>query len=117
MLKSVFIPNKTNAFAWGNVLFLMLLVALGRIEAYAVLFGYFLETIIIGVFNCFKMYACHKNNDKGSSVFKYILFFIAHYGFFIAVQSIFVFAFSVLIVIVLLRNLFISLAILKRSFS
>ena len=93
MLKSVFIPNKTNAFAWGNVLFLMLLVALGRIEAYAVLFGYFLETIIIGVFNCFKMYACHKNNDKGSSVFKYILFFIAHYGFFIAVQSIFVFAF------------------------
>ena len=93
MFRSVFIPNKNNAFAWGNVLFLMLLVAIGEIEAYAVLFGYFLETIVIGIFNCFKMYSCYKHNDKTAKVFGLILFFIFHYGFFIAVQSVFLFAF------------------------
>ena len=93
MLKSVFIPNQSNAFAWSNVLLLITLVAIGEIEAYAVLFGYFLETIVIGIFNCVKMYASSKHNDRGIAVYKYILFFIVHYGFFIAVQSIFVFAF------------------------
>jgi hypothetical protein len=74
------------------VLFLIVLVAIGKIEAYAVLFGYFLETIIIGVFNIVKMYLSNKYHDKKVSTLFYIPFFIFHYGGFIAVQSIFLFA-------------------------
>lgn len=92
MLKSVFYPNKVNSYAWVNVLFLIVLVAIGKIEAYAVLFGYFLETIIIGVFNVFKMYLAYKYHDKKIASLFYIPFFLVHYGGFIAIQSIFLFA-------------------------
>ncbi|RNC85044.1 MAG: hypothetical protein ED556_10770 [Winogradskyella sp.] len=90
MLKSVFIPNRTNSFAWANLLFLILLIAIGKITAYTVLFGYFFETIIIGIFNCFKIYRCSAHEKKSS--IGTILFFCAHYGGFIAVQSIFLFS-------------------------
>ena len=91
MLKSVFIPNKSNSFAWFNLVFIIVLILTGEVSASTVLFGYFLETIIIGAFNIFKMYACrHQPDDK--SVWFYIPFFIVHYGGFIAVQSIFLFA-------------------------
>ena len=92
MLRSVFIPNKNNAFAWANVLFLVLLVVIGEIDARTILFAYFLETIIIGVFNCFKMYASYKHNDTTAKIWQLIPFFIFHYSFFIAVQSVFLFA-------------------------
>ena len=91
MLKSVFYPNKTNSFAWVNVLFLIFLVTIGKVEAYAVLFGYFFESIIIGLFNVVKMYLSYKHNDKKASIFFSIPFFIVHYGGFIAIQSIFLF--------------------------
>lgn len=92
MLKSVFIPNRNNSFAWANVLGLMLLVALGKIEAYAVLFGYFLETILIGGFNIAKMYMCYRYHPKSKHFLAKALFFLAHYGGFVAIQSIFLFA-------------------------
>ena len=55
------------------------------------LFGYFLETIIIGVFNVFKMVVASKHDGSGNSIFFSIPFFIFHYGMFVAIQSIFVF--------------------------
>ncbi|WP_179343956.1 DUF6498-containing protein [Winogradskyella ursingii] len=92
MLKSVFYPNKANSYAWANVFLLIVLVAIGKVEAYAILFGYFLETIIIGIFNIFKMYLAYRHNDKKASIFGTIVFFIMHYGGFVAIQSIFLFA-------------------------
>lgn len=92
MLKSVFYPSKTNSYAWVNVFAIITLVAIGRVEAYSVLFGYFLETIFIGVFNIVKMYYSYKFYDKKNSIVASILFFIVHYGGFIAIQSIFLFA-------------------------
>ena len=91
MIKSIFIPNKTNSFVWLNLIILLGLLSSGYIEPYTVLFGYFLETIIIGVFNCFKIYKCHKYDKESKSLLFQILFFCFHYGFFIAVQSIFLF--------------------------
>lgn len=97
MLKNIFIPNRSNSYAWVNLLFLIFLVTTGKIAAYTVLFGYFLETIIIGIFNLFKMYASRKTKNKdgtnGSSGIGFlILFFVAHYGGFVAIQSVFLFA-------------------------
>lgn len=92
MLKSVFYPNKANSYAWVNVFLLIVLVAIGKVEAYAILFGYFLETVIIGVFNIFKMYLCYRHNDRNASILGTIIFFVIHYGGFVAIQSIFLFA-------------------------
>ncbi|MBV7269896.1 DUF6498-containing protein [Winogradskyella luteola] len=92
MLKSVFYPNTSNAYAWANTIFLIAFIATGKIEAYAVLFGYFLETIIIGVANIVKMLMSYKGNDNFKSIVGLSIFFVLHYGGFIAVQSIFLFA-------------------------
>ena len=78
MLTSVFIPNQNNSYAWINLIFLVTFLLLGIIEPFTVLFGYFLETIIIGVFNVFKMVVASKHDGSG-------------YGMFVAIQSIFVF--------------------------
>lgn len=91
MLASVFIPNRNNSFAWMNVILLIVLLLLGKIEPYTVLFGYFLETIIIGLFNVFKMIIASRHDGSGKSVFLFIPFFIFHFGMFVAVQSIFAF--------------------------
>jgi len=91
MLTSVFIPNQNNSYAWINLIFLVTFLLLGIIETYTVLFGYFLETIIIGVFNVFKMVVASKHDGSGNSIFFSIPFFIFHYGMFVAIQSIFVF--------------------------
>ncbi len=92
MLKSVFVPNQTNLYAWTNILLLIVLVAIGKIDASTILFGYFLESIIIGVFNAVKMYRCNSTGDNTKNKLFLIGFFLFHYGFFIAVQSIFLFA-------------------------
>ncbi|GFZ79399.1 hypothetical protein GCM10011531_06490 [Aquaticitalea lipolytica] len=91
MLQSVFIPNKNNSYAWMNLIVLIVLLFLGKIEPYAVLFGYFLETIIIGLFNAIKMYVASRHDGSGKSVMFFIPFFLFHYGAFVAIQSIFVF--------------------------
>jgi len=69
MLTSVFIPNQNNSYAWINLIFLVTFLLLGIIETYTVLFGYFLETIIIGVFNVFKMVVASKHDGSGNSIF------------------------------------------------
>jgi hypothetical protein len=86
------IPQKNNAFAWLNLLLLIAFVIIGKVSALAVLYGYFLETIIIGIFNVFKMVQCFKHDrERNKSIVFLVPFFIFHYGFFIAVQSIFLF--------------------------
>ena len=56
MYSIIFKPNRYNSFAWTNIVALLLLLYFGKVEPYTVIFGYFLETLIIGVFNVVKMY-------------------------------------------------------------
>lgn len=92
MLKSVFIPNQYNSYAWANALCLMLLLCLEAVEAYTVIFAYFLETIVIGAFNIIRMLMASKHDSSGNSIVFLVPFFIFHYGMFVAVQSVFAFA-------------------------
>ena len=91
MIKSIFIPSRTNVFVWLNLIILLVFLFTDIVEPYTVLFGYFLETIIIGIFNCFKIYKCYQHDKDSKGLLFHILFFCFHYGFFIAVQSIFLF--------------------------
>ncbi|MBC8756760.1 hypothetical protein H2O64_18950 [Kordia sp. YSTF-M3] len=91
------IPNRQNAFIWFNVLFVATLLLTGETDAFSIVMAYFMETLIIGAIHVVKMYRILKyanttgvkrtaNNGGGM-----ILFFIVHYTFFVAIQSIFVF--------------------------
>lgn len=92
-------PNKRNLFVWFNAIFLIVLLLSGRADSLTIVTAYFLETIIIGIVNTFKMYSIisfdnSKHHDtSGFSNYSMILFFLFHYGFFIAVQLVFVFVF------------------------
>lgn len=89
MLKNIFYPTPQNAFVWLSSIYLLLLLYLGKISPLTVLFVYFLETIIIGIFNALKMFwSIQFGKSKG---FGLIFFFLFHYGFFVAIQSIFAF--------------------------
>ncbi|MFK8061041.1 MAG: DUF6498-containing protein [Polaribacter sp.] len=90
MLKDILYPTKQNAFVWLSSIYLLFLLYLGKATPMIILFVYFLETIIIGLFNVLKMYwSIQFGNYKGLAL---IPFFIFHYGFFVAIQSIFGFA-------------------------
>lgn len=91
MLKSVFTPNRYNSYAWVNIMALIMLLYLGKIEPYTILFGYFLETIIIGVFSIIKMILASKYDGSGFSIVFLVPFFVFHYGLFVAIQSVFAF--------------------------
>lgn len=90
-------PNAKNYMVYVNALFLLGLLIVGYVSALAVVMAYFIESIILGVFNAVKMgfstsYA-NRIEGGGSANYSLILFFCFHYGFFIAIQSIFVFSF------------------------
>ena len=87
------IPNRKNLFIWLNALFLIILLIIGKADPLTIVMAYFLETIIIGIVNVFKMYKVISTNPKGEKEYGLILFFLVHYTFFIAIQLIFVFAF------------------------
>ncbi|MCK0114503.1 DUF6498-containing protein [Gelidibacter sp. F63206] len=91
MMFSVFMPNRNNSYVWMNVVFLVGFLLMGKISPYAIIFGYFLETLIIGVFNVFKMVAASRNDGSGKTIIFLVLFFMFHYGMFVAIQSLFVF--------------------------
>ncbi len=89
MLKDVFYLTTQNSFIWLSSIYLLFLLYLGKVSPMTILFVYFIETLIIGVFNALKMFWSIKyGKSKGYGL---ILFFIVHYGFFIAIQSIFAF--------------------------
>lgn len=94
MLKSIFYPTTQTAFVWISALYLIFLLIIGKADAMTILFVYFVETLIIGVFNALKMYKtiAFRKNEDGKVSFVLIPFFIFHYGFFVAIQSIFGFA-------------------------
>lgn len=93
-----YIPNKQNSFVWFNAVFLIILLLIGKADSLTIVTAYFLETIIIGIVYAFKMYSIIsynnriENNSSNSNYFM-ILFFLFHYGFFIAIQLVFVFVF------------------------
>lgn len=89
MLKNIFYPTPQNAFIWLSSIYLLFLLYIGKASAMSILFAYFLETIIIGVFNALKMLWSILYGKSISSEFGLIFFFLIHYGFFVAIQSIF----------------------------
>lgn len=92
------VPNRQNAFIWFNILFVATLLITGETTAFAIILAYFMETLIIGAIHVLKMYRILKYaNANGVQRTQHngggmILFFIVHYTFFVAIQSIFVFA-------------------------
>jgi len=91
MLRDILYPTKQNAFIWLSALYLLFLLGIGKATAMTIVFAYFLETLIIGVFNAVKMFLCITKGKTNESL-GFILFFLIHYGFFVGVQSIFGFA-------------------------
>lgn len=92
MLKNIFYPTPQNAFIWLSSIYLLFLLYIGKASAITILFAYFLETIIIGIFNALKMLWSNLYGKSKDSNFGLIFFFLFHYGFFVAIQSIFGFA-------------------------
>lgn len=92
MLKNILYPTPQNAFFWLSAIYLLFLLYIGKASAMTILFAYFLETIIIGVFNALKMLWSILFGKSQKSEFGLIFFFLFHYGFFVAIQSIFGFA-------------------------
>jgi len=89
----VLIPNKQNLLIWLNAIFLIILLIIGKADPLTIVMAYFLETIIIGIINAFKMYKVISTNPRNNRKYGLIVFFLFHYTFFVAVQLIFVFAF------------------------
>lgn len=99
MLKNILYPTLQNAFVWVSAIYLFVLLFLGIADAMVIIFAYFLETIIIGIFNILKLFFTiryskkeNKNPDMGISGYGLIFFFMFHYGFFVGVQSVFGFS-------------------------
>lgn len=90
MLKNILYPTPQNAFIWLSSIYLLFLLYLGKASPMTILFAYFLETLIIGIFNALKMFwSIYVGKSKNYGL---ILFFLVHYGFFVAIQSIFGFS-------------------------
>ena len=91
--------SNQNKFIWLNAFALLTFLVTGLVDPFAIVMVYFLETFIIGLLHAYKMYYVSKrgraqlriSKPSISNFFK-IGFFFFHYSFFIAVQSIFVFA-------------------------
>lgn len=93
-----YLPNKQNSFVWFNAVSLLYLLIIGKVDSITVVTAYFLETVIIGIVYVFKMYNIiafdnNKENNPSRANYSLILFFLAHFSFFIVIQLIFVFAF------------------------
>ncbi len=99
--RQILLPNKANAFLWVSALCMLFGLLVLHWSPASVLTAYFFETIIIGLIHVVKMLTVlfwskaqkaippnkKTNENHGGS----ILFFIAHYFFFVFVQSVFMF--------------------------
>ncbi|PQJ79619.1 DUF6498-containing protein [Polaribacter porphyrae] len=92
MLKNIFYPTPQNAFVWLSSIYLLFLLYIGKASPMTILFAYFLETIIIGIFNALKMFWSIFFGKSEKHEFGLIFFFLIHYGMFVGIQSIFAFA-------------------------
>ena len=100
MMKTVFWPNRYNYLVWGNALFLLTLLLFNKADPISIVFAYFLETIVIGLFHVVKLWMVNtygkegpNNHQMPKSSVGLVLFFLFHYGMFVGIQSVFVFAF------------------------
>lgn len=92
MLKNIFYPTQQNAYVWLSAVYLLFLLYLGKLSPITILFVYFLETIVIGLFNALKMFWSIQFGQHKTGGYWLILFFLFHYGFFVGVQSVFAFS-------------------------
>jgi hypothetical protein len=97
-------PSASNWLIWAGSLILLAGLFYGNWNPLVVVFGYFLETIVIGLVHLSKMWATLRmgtaQQNARSSPFNSslgggfaIVFFLLHYFFFVFGQSIFVFSF------------------------
>jgi len=99
MLKIIFTPTRENTPIWLTTIFLCIMVGFQLVSPLSVVFGYFLETIVIGIFHLVKLRLTQKygipvkNDEKTPPGIGLPIFFAFHYGFFVAIQSIFAFSF------------------------
>ena len=97
MWNTIILPSKDNAILWANAFFLLLLLVFNLADPLTVVFAYFLETIIIGIIHLVKLWLVIKYGKKSSNPqgqmtgIPLMLFFVFHYGMFVAIQSIFAF--------------------------
>ncbi|KQC33097.1 hypothetical protein AAU57_07035 [Nonlabens sp. YIK11] len=86
--------NERTTHIYLSSLFVLLLYFLGSVNAITVIFSYFLETIVIGVINVFKILLSRKKDEKElNGKFFLAAFFTVHYGMFVAIQSMFAFTY------------------------
>ena len=99
VLRQIVAPTDHNRYIWLNAFALLAFLVSGLVDPFAIVVVYFLETFIIGIVHAFKMHYVSRFSRAQRSLGKQtqspgfkIGFFFVHYSFFIAVQSIFVFA-------------------------
>lgn len=97
VLRQIVHPTNQNKFIWLNALTLLAFLISGLVDSFAIVMVYFLETIIIGFIHAYKMHYVGRYSRTQTHVHDQnpnikIGFFMVHYSFFVAVQSIFVFA-------------------------
>ncbi len=100
---SSFLPNQGNHLAWLTALGMLVGLFLLNWSPFGVILAYFLETIIIGIIHAVKLifvirFGNRQKAERNALPTEYqhvgvILFFLFHYFFFVAIQSIFIFAF------------------------
>ncbi len=99
LLKQIFQLKQTTILLWAQTAFLLLLLITGFIAPETVVFGYFFETIIIGVIHAVKLFLVIKHGKKDKpdpnsmSGYGMIVFFLFHYGMFVGIQLVFAFFF------------------------
>ncbi len=92
MLKNIFYPTQQNAYIWLSSIYLLFILYLGKISPITVLFAYFIETVVIGIFNALKMFWSIRYGNHKARGYWLIIFFLFHYCFFIGIQSVFGFS-------------------------
>lgn len=98
-----FAPHQKNIFIWLNMLVLLTGLLWFNWRPAVIVFAYVFETIIIGIIHVAKLWTVYKYGNTQKQMiqsgtgklngFGIIPFFIAHYFFFVLVQSVFIFSF------------------------
>ena len=89
--------SKTNNAILLNAVFLVALLLLGKADPMAIVFAYVFETIVIGLIHALKLFFIIRYDNVPGKIetklinFASIFFFLIHYGFFVAVQSVFLY--------------------------
>ena len=98
------LPNRFNFLIWLQALIMLAGLFFFGWDPFYIVMAYFLETILIGIIHALKMWTVLKFSPEQHRAFQsdpkdsmnhggIILFFLVHFYFFVAIQSIFVFVF------------------------